>query len=361
MLFLQKCEYLWSFKTYIPTNYTVEICAHTLAMSQDSDEEEVFLPVSEPTTPYLKVASKLDSENLKKRKSSVLNTSKESDLSGSTGAAEKRKMATGGTNPPVSITPNILAANALRPTLEPEVLTPNPEEFDKIISDIGLDKNLDINSGAAGTSFAAKAKKAKRSYPFALYILAGSEDRESLTKPHYMAWEEFIFSTRIKMPRQENSMLKIDFTLFRGNYGLMACADKSTAKWIQNQTKAFKFEEKNTRAWARWENEQAWIFSVFVHSLCFKDPKCKPNWLVGQILTQNGLNGDFRNATIDKKPKDGVFLSFEPISQELIQKLNSMQRLDCILGNSIIEKRIRKSRTEAEFLEMLSKNPNSKV
>ena len=325
-------------------------------MSKDSDDEEVFLPASEPVTPYLKVASKLDSENLKKRKSSVLNTSQGSELSGSTGAAEKRIMATGGNNPPVSVTKNTLA-----PTMESEVLTPNPEEFDKIISEIGLDKNLENASGAVGTSFAAKAKKAKRSYPFALYILAGSENRESLTKPHYMAWEQFIFSTRIKMSKQESSMLKIDFTIFRGNYGLIACADKNTAKWIQTQTKAFKFEEKNTRAWARWENEEAWIFSVFVHSLCFKDPKCKANWLANQILTQNGLDGDFRNATIDRKPKDGVFLSFEPISQDLIQKLNSMQRLDCILGNSIIEKRIRKSRTESEFLEMLNKNPNFKV
>lgn len=325
-------------------------------MSKDSDDEEVFLPASEPVTPYLKVASKLDSENLKKRKSSVLNTSQGSELSGSTGAAEKRIMATGGNNPPVSVTQNTLA-----PTMESEVLTPNPEEFDKIISEIGLDKNLENASGAVGTSFAAKAKKAKRSYPFALYILAGSENRESLTKPHYMAWEQFIFSTRIKMSKQESSMLKIDFTIFRGNYGLIACADKNTAKWIQTQTKAFKFEEKNTRAWARWENEEAWIFSVFVHSLCFKDPKCKANWLANQILTQNGLDGDFRNATIDRKPKDGVFLSFEPISQDLIQKLNSMQRLDCILGNSIIEKRIRKSRTESEFLEMLNKNPNFKV
>ena len=325
-------------------------------MSKDSDDEEVFLPASEPVTPYLKVASKLDSENLKKRKSSVLNTSQGSELSGSTGAAEKRIMATGGNNPPVSVTQNTLA-----PTMESEVLTPNPEEFDKIISEIGLDKNLGNACGAVGTSFAAKAKKAKRSYPFALYILAGSENRESLTKPHYMAWEQFIFSTRIKMSKQESSMLKIDFTIFRGNYGLIACADKNTAKWIQTQTKAFKFEEKNTRAWARWENEEAWIFSVFVHSLCFKDPKCKANWLANQILTQNGLDGDFRNATIDRKPKDGVFLSFEPISQDLIQKLNSMQRLDCILGNSIIEKRIRKSRTESEFLEMLNKNPNFKV
>ena len=325
-------------------------------MSKDSDDEEVFLPASEPVTPYLKVASKLDSENLKKRKSSVLNTSQGSELSGSTGAAEKRIMATGGNNPPVSVTQNTLA-----PTMESEVLTPNPEEFDKIISEIGLDKNLENASGAVGTSFAAKAKKAKRSYPFALYILAGSENRESLTKPHYMAWEQFIFSTRIKMSKQESSMLKIDFTIFRGNYGLIACADKNTAKWIQTQTKAFKFEEKNTRAWARWENEEAWIFSVFVHSLCFKDPKCKANWLANQILTQNGLDGDFRNATIDRKPKDGVFLSFEPISQDLIQKLNSMQRLDCILGNSIIEKRIRKFRTESEFLQMLNKNPNFKV
>ena len=194
--------------------------------------------------------------NDKKRKSSVLGTSQKGELSGSTGADEKRKMATGGTNPPASGSPSILAPPNL---VVPEVKTPSSEEFDKIIQEVGLDGNA-----TDGISFAAKARKSKKSYPYALYILAGSEDRKNLTKPHYLAWEEFIFSTRIKLSVQENSMLKIDFTLFRGNYGLVACADKSTAEWMQNQTKAFKFEDKNTRAWARWENQPATIFSVFM-------------------------------------------------------------------------------------------------
>jgi hypothetical protein len=306
--------------------------------------------------PFFGPRKKKEHGSDKKRKSSVLGTSQKGELSGSTGADEKRKMATGGTNPPASGSPSILAPPTL---VVPEVKTPSSVELDKIIQEVGLDKNPE--NATDERSFAAKARKSKKSYPYALYILAGSEDRENLTKPHYLAWEEFIFSTRIKLSVQENSMLKIDFTLFRGNYGLVACSDKNTAEWMQNQTKAFKFEDKNTRAWARWENEQATIFSVFVHSLCFKDPKYKPNWLTRKILDQNGLQGEFRNSKIDRKPKDGVYLSFEPITQELIERLNSMTRLDCILGNSLIEKRVRKERSESEFLEMLSKDPNFRV
>ena len=93
-----------------------------------------------------------------------------------------------------------------------------------------LDKNCENATGTDETSFAAKTRKSKRSYPFARYILAGSEVRGNLTRPHYLAWEEFIFSTKIKMSVQENSMIKIDFTLFCGNYSLVAFADKSTAK-----------------------------------------------------------------------------------------------------------------------------------
>lgn len=195
--------------------------------------------------PFFGKEKKKDHANDKKRKSSVLGTSQKGELSGSTGADEKRKMATGGTNPPASGSPSILAPPTL---VVPEVKTPSSVELDKIIQEVGLDKNPE--NATDERSFAAKARKSKKSYPYALYILAGSEDHKNLTKPHYLAWEEFIFSTRIKLSVQENSMLKIDFTLFRGNYGLVACSDKNTAEWMQNQTKAFKFEDKNTRAWA---------------------------------------------------------------------------------------------------------------
>ena len=89
--------------------------------------------------------------NDKKRKSSVLGTSQKGELSGSTGADEKRKMATGGTNPPASGSPSILAPPNL---VVPEVKTPTSEEFDKIVQEIGLDGNA-----TDGMSFAAKARK----------------------------------------------------------------------------------------------------------------------------------------------------------------------------------------------------------
>jgi len=100
---------------------------------------------------------------------------------------------------------------------------------------------------------------------------------------------------------------------------------------------------------------------MFVHSLCFKNPKYKPNWLTGKILGQNGLQGDFRNAKIDRRPKDGVYLSFEAISPGLNEVLNKMTQMDCILGTSLLEKRMRKVRTESEFLEMCGKDPNFRV
>ena len=65
--------------------------------------------------------------NDKKRKSSVLGTSQKGELSGSTGADEKRKMATGGTNTPASGSQSILAPP--NPVV-PEVKTPTNEEFD---------------------------------------------------------------------------------------------------------------------------------------------------------------------------------------------------------------------------------------
>ena len=164
--------------------------------------------------PFFGPRKKKEHGNDKKRKSSVLGTSQKGELSGSTGAVEKRKMATGGTNPPASGSPSILEPPKL---VVPEVKTPSSEEFDKIIQEVGLDKNPE--NATDERSFAAKARKSKKSYPYALYILAGSEDHKNLTKPHYLAWEEFIFSTRIKLSVQENSMLKIDFTLFCGNYG----------------------------------------------------------------------------------------------------------------------------------------------
>ena len=124
---------------------------------------------------------KKDNVNIKKRNSSVLGTSQKGELSGSTGADEKRNMATGGTNPPAAGTQNIPASPSL---VVPEVKTPSLEEFDKIVHDASLDKNHENANGTDGMSYAAKARKAKRSYPFALYILAGSEDRKNLTKPH---------------------------------------------------------------------------------------------------------------------------------------------------------------------------------
>ena len=87
----------------------------------------------------------------------------------------------------------------------------------------------------------------------------------------------------------------------------------------------------------------------------FKQQNCRPNWVTAKILDINQLKGDFTNASLDKKSnKDGAYLSFEAVSEDLIEKLNSKTRLNCILSNPLLHKRLRKQRSKEEFLELFN-------
>ena len=93
----------------------------------------------------------------------------------------------------------------------------------------------------------------------------------------------------------------------------------------------------------------------------FQQPRCKPNWICGKILDLNQLRGDFRAATLDKKSnRDGAYLSFECTSKQLMDALNARTRLNCILSNPVIQKRVRKSRTKEEFLGLFEKKNGDK-
>ena len=234
-------------------------------------------------------------------------------------------------------------------------LPSNTEEFEKVVNDVSLEEEKLDNAGA-GESYASKAKKAKMDYPFALYVCAGVEERASLTKSHYCAFEENVVKARIKLSNaEENEQLKIDFMLYCGNsYGLVACVNKNTAKWVESLATIFEFEGKKTRAWARWEQEETWVYSLFLTGEFWKNKK--PNYSLGIILKNNNITGDFRNATMNKAAnRNGVFLSFEPMGDKFIMDLNSRVRLDCLICSSLVRKRLRKARTEEEFLESLNK------
>ena len=89
----------------------------------------------------------------------------------------------------------------------------------------------------------------------------------------------------------------------------------------------------------------------------FKQKTCRPHWVTAKILDFNQLQGDFQNATLDKKSnKDGAYLSFEPTTKELIDKLNSKSRLNCILSNPVLHCHLRKQRSKEEFLELFNSN-----
>ena len=106
--------------------------------------------------------------------------------------------------------------------------------------------------------------------------------------------------------------------IYRGNsYAIVACGDKFTANWVKTATLAFKFEGISTRAWSRWEKQESWIYSLFLTGEYWKT--AEPNFVLSSIFKLNDLIGDFCNVTMDKKANpDGVYLSFEPISEKLI-------------------------------------------
>ena len=112
-----------------------------------------------------------------------------------------------------------------------------------------------------------------------------------------MAFEEFIWQHRIKLSFEENQKLSIDWILYKGSYAMVACGNKTTAMWVKNLINSFTFEEKITSAYFAWERSEAKVFSVFLQGSLWRKKSFKANWVLGNILTQNGLRGEFRNVT----------------------------------------------------------------
>ena len=112
---------------------------------------------------------------------------------------------------------------------------------------------------------------------------------------------------------------------------------------IVTRTESVESTVKRFAVYNRWESEEATIYSVFLSGEIFRQPRCKPNWITAKILDINQMKGYFSSAVLDKKSNtDGAYLSFEAISKELIESLNSRTRLNCILSNPIIHRRTRK-------------------
>ena len=69
----------------------------------------------------------------------------------------------------------------------------------------------------------------------------------------------------------------------------------------------------------------------------------------------------FENLTWDKKVPNGVFISFEPKDEKLIELLERRKKLNSSNFTIYLTKRYRKQRSEEEFLEFLKKQETKKA
>ena len=85
-----------------------------------------------------------------------------------------------------------------------------------------------------------------------------------MTRAHFVEFEKYLFNTIGKAVFNDNPEIDIDFTIWKGSYGFVAAVNNQSSQWVKTHTQAFKFEEFSTWAFNHWENERAYIFSVFL-------------------------------------------------------------------------------------------------
>ena len=221
----------------------------------------------------------------------------------------------------------------------------------------GISTNNDSTNNS-GTTWAEAAagganKRVKKDYPFTLYVQQGQLKREPITKAHFSAFEKQLWKERLRLSPEDNAKIIIDFVTHHQGYGVVACVNHETAQWVRKVASGFKFGPTLTRAWARWERTEAHVYSAFLQGSCYKDADMKPKYVLSTILKFNGLQGTFDIITWKSVPS-GIYFCMEPKGL-LAAKMSRITRLNggnCVLH---LEKRLRKARTEAEFLEFQRK------
>ena len=224
------------------------------------------------------------------------------------------------------------------------------EELNRI--DQTLSQDVD---GDDGSYSAAAAKKKKKDFTYALYLHSGTESREKLSKNHFVAFEREMLKMRLALSAEDNENIIIEWSTFTGTHGILAAMDSNSAAWCKNLAAGFLYEGVTPcRCWSRWERTAGWIWQGFLHGIFWKMEH--PNFAMNQILTLNGLKGaKFDALTWDKKCPNGVFMSFEPKDEKLIDFLEKKKKLNASSCTLMLEKRYRRQRTEVEFLELLKK------
>ena len=245
-------------------------------------------------------------------------------------------------------------ASALPNSEDSAFVAPPTEDFITLCDE--MNKELSLKAGVDENSYAGKIRAPQKVYPYALFILAADATRENLEKAHFNGFQDYVFQARVKLAHEENQKLVIDWMNHYNSYGVAACATKDTALWLKAQAAVFKYKEKSTRCVFHWERQSATLYSVFLQGAMWKQKNMKPNWVLAKILEANNLRGEFRGVSYDtKRNSRGVFMEFEPISEELKSGLDQKSWLNCFTCNPVLRKRVRKERSEEEFLTFLSK------
>ena len=221
----------------------------------------------------------------------------------------------------------------------------------------------DQEGGGGGLSYAAAAaKRSKEEFPYALYVQKGKERREPISKLHFEAFCKAVYKARLKLSFEENSKLIIDWVLYKDGYGIFACADKVTAEWVKALAADFLFpsgkegEKFQTRGWNRWERGEALVFHGFLHGPVWKDKSFKPNYQLNTILKLNGLKGEFESLSWNDSTPNGAYISFEPIGELALKLEQRGMKLNAGICTLKLKKRIRKQRTEADFITAREQN-----
>lgn len=263
---------------------------------------------------------------------------------------------TGPNGPPTSGDPGETVSNELSDLTTEQLLNISQEV-------LGGDDDEDQSGGGGGMSYAAAtAKRPKEEFPYALYVQKGTERREAISRPHFDAFCKAVYNKRLKLSFEENSKFTIDWVLYKDGYGIFACADKQTAEWVKTLAADFQFpsgkegEFFKTRGWNRWERGEALVFHGFLHGPVWKDRSYKAKYQLNTILKLNGLEGEFESLSWNYSTPNGAYILFEPIG-ELASKLeNRGMRLNAGICTLKLNKRIRKQRSEADFVKAREQN-----
>ena len=228
-----------------------------------------------------------------------------------------------------------------------------------------------VENGAAGgsqpSSFAEAVKKqTKNLYPYALYIQKGKERREPITRAHFKSFEENLFNARMQLSFEDNQKINIDWIAYRDGHGVVTTMDQHSAAFVKGLAAEFQFKTESgtvhTRGWSRWERSDQWVIQAFFHGQIWRDPKKKPKHLLAQVLKMNNIPaGEFEILSWDcKNNMHGAFVCFCP-SGGLIGELLNRKKLMAPQCTIVLQHRLRKKRTEAEFIAIQEQQQSKKV